>query len=146
MTPHIVTAALALALAGCTGPTAPPRAQPAPSPTSASPTAAPSPTPAPNAWDGDPDGKAACDTVRALYEAGPLATNRPNPGLDGLGVAADRAARSTRPRIAGAGVDLMVRVRDVRQGGGRTAEIGMESAAYTLGRICHEERYYLPPR
>ncbi len=134
----------AVFLAGCTSP----QRKPTPSPP---PVAVVSPSPSPsyrpwNAQADDPEGKAACDIVRALYEAGPIAGNRPNPGVDALATAAERGARSTLPKLVGASVDLSVQVRQVRAEGGRADDPSLVSAAYVLGRICHDERYYYPAR
>lgn len=139
----LLAASAVLILTGCSTPTQRRADPPPPSPT-ASPTPEPSRTPPPPEWAGDPDGKAACDTVRALYEAGPMAADRSNPGVDALAVAAQRGMKSTLARIAGASVDLNATVRAARDSGGGAADVGMVSAAYTLGKVCHEERYYKP--
>lgn len=134
----------ALVLAGCTSPE--PTAAPSPPP---APTVSPSPSPSYRPWDpqvDDPDGKAACDIVRALYEAGPVVFQRPNPGVDALATAAERGARSTLLKLVGASVDLSVHVRRVRAEGGKADDPSLEAAAYALGKICHDERYYYPPR
>lgn len=144
MTRSLAAVAAVLTLAGCTSPE--PDAKPTPPPATA---VSPTPSPSYRPWDAevdDPEGKAACDIVRALYEAGPVAFPRPNPGMDALAAAADRGAKSTLPKLAGASVDLSVHVRRVRAEGGRADDPSLVSAAYALGKICHDERYYYPPR